>query len=875
MTARDISITAASGKTQTPSAMSRRLLLFAASLGILLASPLPAVDRDYVEDADFTKTVAIVFDGATAAVDNQAGVTVTTGATTSVITINSTIKDVHYILSGASSAGQVRIISTYSPKITLDGVSLTGTTRPAVSTRCAERSFFVLADGTTNTLGDTDSNNDNGALYADTGPLILSGRGALSISGSKSHAISGKTYVRVLGGDITVTGAVKDAVHSVTLFRMDHGNLTATASGDGIDGDSGSIVINGGSISLLTTEEDTKGIGCDGTITINGGRIDMTVKGEQSKGITGKSTLAINGGSLAFNMSGAVYLEDLGTYIDPAYCTAVKSTGDLAVTGGSVTITHSGLAGKGITSGGNIAISGGALDVAVSGGETASFTKKSGSIGTASADCIKADGTLTISAGAVTTLSGGTGGDCISSDLALAITGGTVSATVKGVSGDGISSDLGVSIGGGNIALAISGNSSKGIKSASGLLVTGGAITATMSGAVVLELVTTGRYDPSYCTALKTDGNVVISDGNITVTHSGLAGKGISADGNIAITGGTLAITSGGNASSTFTNTSGATDIAAADCIKADGTLTITGGAITATSTGTAGDAISCDGAAIIGTPGIENTPVITATTSGARVLVSGSGNNADYANAKALKAGGNLTINGGAYTANTSTQGAEGLESKANLVINGGTLEITAYDDAINASTSIIINDGSTYCYSSNNDGIDSNGTIRITGGIVISSGSNSPECGFDCDNSNFAITGGAIIGTGGSTSTPTAASSSQRTILYRATGTAGTVLQLRSGTTPVMTYRIPRTYSGGGGGGGGSTPMTMLINLPGLASGTTYTIYSYPSGSTVSGATGFNGYYSGSGVSVSGTATLLKTFTLGSAAGSVTTVQ
>lgn len=43
-----------------------------------------------------------------------------------------------------------------------------------------------------------------------------------------------------------------------------------------------------------------------------------------------------------------------------------------------------------------------------------------------------------------------------------------------------------------------------------------------------------------------------------------------------------------------------------------------------------------------------ENTPEINAATRGQKVLVSGSGMNADYANPKAFKAGGNLTVNGG-----------------------------------------------------------------------------------------------------------------------------------------------------------------------------------------------------------------------------------
>lgn len=72
-------------------------------------------------------------------------------------------------------------------------------------------------------------------------------------------------------------------------------------------------------------------------------------------------------------------------------------------------------------------------------------------------------------------------------------------------------------------------------------------------------------------------------------------------------------------------------------------------------------------------------------------------------------------------------------------------------YDDCMNASNSIVINGGSIYCYSSGNDGIDSNGTLTITGGVVIASGTTSPEDGFDCDQNTFKITGGIVLGIGG----------------------------------------------------------------------------------------------------------------------------
>ena len=56
-----------------------------------------------------------------------------------------------------------------------------------------------------------------------------------------------------------------------------------------------------------------------------------------------------------------------------------------------------------------------------------------------------------------------------------------------------------------------------------------------------------------------------------------------------------------------------------------------------------------------------------------------------------------------------------------------------------MNASKSIVINGGNIYCYSSGNDGVDSNGTLTITGGTIVSIGTTSPEEGFDCDQNTF----------------------------------------------------------------------------------------------------------------------------------------
>lgn len=69
------------------------------------ASGFTAVDRDLLEDADFDKTVSVVFNGLSATVvdSNNASVTVTQGANSSAVAITSSAQDMQYVLSGTTN----------------------------------------------------------------------------------------------------------------------------------------------------------------------------------------------------------------------------------------------------------------------------------------------------------------------------------------------------------------------------------------------------------------------------------------------------------------------------------------------------------------------------------------------------------------------------------------------------------------------------------------------------------------------------------------------------------------------------------------------------------------------------------------------------
>lgn len=340
---------------------------------------------------------------------------------------------------------------------------------------------------------------------------------------------------------------------------------------------------------------------------------------------------------------------------------------------------------------------------------------------------------------------------------------------------------------------------------------------------------------------------ISIQGGLIYANTTATAGKCLKTDLNVEVASGKLLLNTSGDSE----YDSEENDTSSPACIKADGNLLVKGGTHVLKSTGTGGKGMNVDGTLQM------DGGTVTVTTTGGKYIYNEA---LDLTSSpKGVKADGNILINNGELNISVTgvSDGSEGLESKSAITINDGTVYVYAYDDAMNASTDITINGGKVYCYAVNNDGIDSNGTLNLEGGLVIASGCAAPEEGFDCDNSNsFKITGGTLIGTGGSAVSPSN-SSTQRTVIYNGiAATQGTKLCiLNSAGTPVMTYELPRTMTG----------MSLLFSSPELEEGN----YTVSTGGTLTDATDtWNGWHS-AGTWSGGTQ--LGTFT---SSGIVTTV-
>ena len=265
-------------------------------------------------------------------------------------------------------------------------------------------------------------------------------------------------------------------------------------------------------------------------------------------------------------------------------------------------------------------------------------------------------------------------------------------------------------------------------------------------------------------------GNVYLEGGTINITVTAAAAKGIKADGDMRISDGDITVkTTGGGAWD-----SDEKKTKAASCLSADGNTVISGGTLSLTSTGAGGKGINGDGTftATGGTMTIKTSGnAVVASSSGTLSTISSSQQldryDSDYKSSpKGIKIDGAILISDQAVISITTTgAGGEGIESKTGINITGGQVTVNAADDAINASYNdatkgtsgagdLTISSGYVYARSTGNDGIDANGSVYIKGGLVYAIGTSSPEVGIDANSEEqkkLYLTGGTIIAIGG----------------------------------------------------------------------------------------------------------------------------
>lgn len=323
---------------------------------------------------------------------------------------------------------------------------------------------------------------------------------------------------------------------------------------------------------------------------------------------------------------------------------------------------------------------------------------------------------------------------------------------------------------------------------------------------------------------IKAGDDLYINGGIINVEVSAAGAKGINGDIDITVNGGrtTVVSTSNGKWDDEDLETKASAGIAC------DSILTINGGELYLMATGSGGKGLKADW------EGYINGGKIRIITTGGLYYSNGTQESHNYtgntdnlddnytSSPKGIKIGtknehGVLTITDGDIMVRTSGNNAEGIESKGTLDVTGGTVLVSAHDDAINSSGDLTISGGTVMAVGTNNDGIDANGNMYLKGGTLIAMGASGAETGIDIDEQHkLYITGGNIFGIGGRVD-GSVGSTSQGIICTTGSVQANGTVTVKSGDTTLATFTMP-PYSYANG--------TIMISAPGLSSGSSYTV-------------------------------------------------
>ncbi len=365
---------------------------------------------------------------------------------------------------------------------------------------------------------------------------------------------------------------------------------------------------------------------------------------------------------------------------------------------------------------------------------------------------------------------------------------GTGSLTVDGNFNDGIASKDDLKIKSGNITVN---SEDDGIRGKDSLIVKAGNITVNAEG--------DGLKSDNDEDAEK--GYISVEGGVINITSGGDA---VQAETSVAITGGEIMLTSGGGSNSSFDEDTSAKGIRGGVSIIVDS------GAFTINS---ADDAIYSD----------ENLTI-----NGGDFVIS-SGDDGIHADSLVEINGGNINI----------TKSYEGIES-AVVKINNGDIRIISSDDGLNVAGGsdgsgtngkpgqgnfdssgdyyLSVNGGSVVI-NADGDGVDVNGSIEMTDGVVIVNGPTDDRNGaLDCDGS-FTVTGGFLAAAGSSRMAQAPDSSSTQysvLLLLRSPQQAGSLIHIQtSDGKGILTFEPAKEYQ------------SVAFSSPELLKGSSYDVY------------------------------------------------
>lgn len=339
-------------------------------------------------------------------------------------------------------------------------------------------------------------------------------------NGEQKGCIYSKGQLQIQGnGTLNVAGNTNHAIKSGDYIAVKNLTLNITkAVGDGISCneyflmESGTVTINGvGDDGIqcdldgtTSTDETTDHDDEDsGNLYVEGGTLNVTTTAAASKGLKAAGDLYVKDGTLTISTSGN------GTYDstdrDAKGCACLKADANMEISGGTLTLKSTGSGGKCIKADGTLTISNGTINATTTGSQY-----KYSSSATASPKAIKSDGNMTITGGEIT--ANAKSHEAIEAKGSITISGGTVKAV--STSDDAINSAKEMYLKGGNVTGVSNGND--GIDSNANMYISGGTVIACGARAPECGLDAAERYY-----LYITGGTVMaIGGGNNTVTST-------------------------------------------------------------------------------------------------------------------------------------------------------------------------------------------------------------------------------------------------------------------------------------------------------------------------------------------------------------------
>lgn len=322
-----------------------------------------------------------------------------------------------YIFSRTLSEGQIVVDADNAKvQIVFDNVDITCASSAAVYVKSAEKVFVTLAEGSQNTLRNTDEyvaiddNNIDAVIFAKS-DLTLNGTGSLTIVSAEGHGIVSKDDLKITGGtyDITAAGHSLSGKDSV---RIADGTFILTAEKDGIhaenadDEEKGYIYIADGDFTITS---DGDGMDASSIVQIEDGTFDITAGGGAANSQkTHESDMPGGGMSQNIERPEGESMPQMGEKPDGESMPQMGEKPDGENMPQDTTTDESGTSTKGIKAGGGMYLNGGTYQI-----DSADDSIHS------NANITIADGTYTLA----------TGDDGVHADDALIVNGDTITVT--------------------------------------------------------------------------------------------------------------------------------------------------------------------------------------------------------------------------------------------------------------------------------------------------------------------------------------------------------------------------------------------------------------------------------------------------------------